>query len=135
MTDPAGTRTVYLPPGESWVDWWSGAVHAGGRHLRVSQPLDRIPLFVRQGALIPTAPVGDTVGDGPFTDLTLLSFGGGTGRTVIRDVDGDTDVTAVRDGDTVAVTTTGPAPVVRVEFPPVDGAAAPSSVTINGTAA
>jgi alpha-D-xyloside xylohydrolase len=135
MTDPDGSRTVYLPAGESWVDWWTGAVHRGGQHLRVTQPLDRIPLFARHGALIPVVPVSDTVGDAPFEDVTLLSFGGASGGVLIHDVDGTTEVTAVRDGDTLAVTTAGPARVRGVEFPPVDDATAPSSVTINGTVA
>jgi alpha-D-xyloside xylohydrolase len=135
MTDPDGARTVYLPGGESWVDWWSGEVHQGGRHLRVRKPLEQIPLFVRHGALIPVARVSDRVGEAAFTDLTLLSFGASPGTTVVRDVDGDTEVIATRDGDNFAVTTAGPADLRRVEFAPVDGAATPSTITINTVAA
>ncbi len=134
MIDPDGTRAVYLPAGESWVDWWTGEVHAGGRYLRVTSPLAQIPLFVRHGALIPVAPVTDFAGDAPFDDLTLLSFGGEGGTTTIHDVNGDTTVTAERVGDTFAVTVAGPAPVRRVEFAPVAGATAPSTVTVNGAA-
>jgi alpha-D-xyloside xylohydrolase len=135
MTDPDGSRTVYLPTGESWVDSWTGEVFAGGRHVRISQPLDRIPLLVRHGALIPVVAGSDTVGDAPFGEITLLSFGAEPGRVLVYDVDGTTEVTAVRDGDTFAVTTAGPARVGRVEFPPVDAAAAPPTVTVNGAAA
>jgi alpha-D-xyloside xylohydrolase len=117
------------------VDWWTGEVHAGGGYVTVTMPLEQIPLFVRHGALIPTAPVGDAVGDGPFEEITLLSFGAVPGGTAIHDVNGSTEVVAVRDGDTFRVTTTGPAPVRRVEFAHVDDAAAPSTVTINGAAA
>lgn len=134
MTDPDGSRGVYLPAGESWVDWWTGTVHEGGRHLRIrEQPLDRIPLLARHGALIPTAPVGDTVGEAPFPEITLLSFGAEPARTVIHDVDGDTVITAARDGDTFVVTATGPARVRRVELPAVAGTTPPRSTTINGT--
>lgn len=125
MTDPAGSRTVYLPAGESWVDWWTGAVHPGGRHLPVRQPLDRVPLFARYGALIPTAPPAQTVGDGPFPEVILLSVGAEPGRTVIHDVDGDTVVEAILDAGIFTVTATGPAPVRRVEFAPVHGAPPP----------
>ena len=134
MIDPDGTRAVYLPAGESWVDWWTGEVHAGGRYLRVTSPLAQIPLFVRHGALIPVAPVTDFAGDAPFDDLTLLSFGGEGGTTTIHDVNGDTTVTAERVGDTFAVTVAGPAPVRRVEFAPVAGATAPSNVTVTRAA-
>ena len=130
VLDPTGRRHVYLPAG-AWVDHWTGEVHEGGRHLRISAPLDRLPLFVRYGALIPVAPVRDTVGDGPFDDITVVSWGGTSGRTVIRDVDGDTTVDAVRTGDTLRVEVTGPAPVRRVE---VVGGADTVRIVLNGRA-
>jgi alpha-D-xyloside xylohydrolase len=135
MTDPEGSRTVYLPGGESWVDWWTGEVYEGGRHLRVSTPLDQIPLYARLGALIPTVAVRDAIGDAPFDGITLLSFGGLSGRTAVHDVNGTTEIVAVRDGDTFTVTSSGPAPVSGIEFPAVSGAAAPQTVTVNGAAA
>jgi len=45
-------RAVYLPAGE-WVDYWSGERLAGGRHHLVDAPLERLPLFVRAGAVLP----------------------------------------------------------------------------------
>jgi alpha-D-xyloside xylohydrolase len=126
MTDRGGTRMVYLPGEESWVDWWSGQVHPGGRWLRVAHQLDRVPLFVRYGALIPLAPVGDRVGEAPFTDLTLRSFGAQSTSTVLHDVNGSTWITAVRDHETYLVTVSGPAPVGRVEFAEVAGVEPPT---------
>lgn len=46
------TQTLYLPPG-TWTDFWSGAVHAGDQQIAVETPLDRIPVFVRAGAVLP----------------------------------------------------------------------------------
>ena len=63
-------------------------------------------------------------------DLTVVSWGGLDARTVISDVDGDTVVTAVRDGDTLAVTVDGPARVRQVELVPVPGG--PARVTVDG---
>ncbi len=134
MIDPDGTRDVYLPSGD-WVDWWTGEVHRGGRHIRITAPLDRVPLFARFGALIATTVAGDVVGDGPFTDVTVVSFGGTAGATCIRDVDGDTVVTAVRDGDTLAITVDGPNPVRAIAFAAVDGAEPPGRVVIDGAPA
>src|SRR6185436_1964861 len=111
MTDPDGTRTVYFPDGE-WVDWWSGEVRPGHRHASVTQPLTRVPLFARRGAVIPVTEVRDTVGDEPFADITLLCFDvTETARTVIHDVNGPTTVAAVRDGDRLQITVDGPADV------------------------
>ncbi len=48
-------RSVYLPKG-TWFDYWSGEKHAGPKFVEVEAPLDRIPLFVREGAIIPMLP-------------------------------------------------------------------------------
>lgn len=52
---PANARTVWLPPGV-WHDAWSGATHSGPKSLAVTMPLRQTPLFVRDGAVIPTIP-------------------------------------------------------------------------------
>jgi alpha-D-xyloside xylohydrolase len=132
--DPDGTRQVYLPSGQ-WVDYWTGTVHTGYRYLRVSKPLEQVPLFVRHGALIPTMPPTQSLADGPFSDVTVVSWGAVDGRTVIRDTDGDTVVVATRSGDRFEVTVDGPKPVRRIAFATVQGAQPPTEVLINGVPA
>lgn len=47
-------RRVYLPHGpEDWVDFWTGARHRAGVDVEVDAPLERIPLLVPAGAMIP----------------------------------------------------------------------------------
>ncbi len=47
-------RRVYLPSGPpGWIDFWTGARHDAGREIEVDAPLERIPLFVPDGAMIP----------------------------------------------------------------------------------
>ncbi|GII79893.1 alpha-xylosidase [Sphaerisporangium rufum] len=122
MISPEGVRQVYLPAGQ-WVDYWTHEVHHGGRYITVSAPLERIPLFVRYGALLPVTEVADTVGDRPFGEVTLVSYGDG-GHAVIRDVDGDTTVTATRDGDELHVRADGPCRITAIEIAPIAGAPA-----------
>ncbi|MBG0820839.1 alpha-xylosidase [Planomonospora sp. ID91781] len=111
MTSPDGVRKVYLPAGE-WVDHWTGEVLAGGRHVTVSAPLSRIPLFVRRGAVVPVlAEPGETVGDGPFGEITLVGYGTDAGTAVISDVDGDTTATVEAGG----IRVDGPARVTGFE--------------------
>jgi alpha-D-xyloside xylohydrolase len=43
---------VFLPPGK-WHDLWTGKTLTGGQSVEVAAPLDRIPVFVRDGASIP----------------------------------------------------------------------------------
>ena len=53
----ARSRTVYLPEGSTWTDAWTGAAHDGGRTIEVDAPLERIPLFLRDGARLQIADV------------------------------------------------------------------------------
>ncbi|MDX8142458.1 glycoside hydrolase family 31 protein [Lentzea sp. BCCO 10_0061] len=46
-------RDVHLPAGARWTDAWTGEEHEGGRTVTVAAPLDRIPLFLRDGARLP----------------------------------------------------------------------------------
>lgn len=64
----ARRRTLYLPCGShaaGWYDFWSGEYYAGGQTITVDAPLDRLPLFVRAGALLP---VTDTWSDAAKTE-------------------------------------------------------------------
>ncbi len=52
---PVNERAVYLPEGD-WIDYWTGKRLAGHRTLVAAAPLDRIPLYVRDGAILPRIP-------------------------------------------------------------------------------
>lgn len=55
MYQPGTHRSVYLPSlegGRTWMDYWSGAALKGGLEMEVHAPLDRMPIFVRSGAVI-----------------------------------------------------------------------------------
>ena len=67
VEEGAATRRLYLPHG-TWRDLWSDAAEDGGRWLDVPAPLDRIPVYVRSGAVLPldlgsTGALGDDVGN------------------------------------------------------------------------
>jgi alpha-D-xyloside xylohydrolase len=49
------TRMVYLPAG-TWTDWWSGELLTGARWLEVSAGLETMPIYIREGAIIPMGP-------------------------------------------------------------------------------
>ncbi|MBR1848477.1 MAG: DUF4968 domain-containing protein [Lachnospiraceae bacterium] len=55
------TRTVYLPKGSGWYDFYTNAYFEGGQEILCECPLDRIPVFVKAGSLIPVKEPGRNV--------------------------------------------------------------------------
>jgi alpha-D-xyloside xylohydrolase len=49
------SRKLYLPSGV-WTEYWSKEKHSGGRWITVDAPLDVLPLFVKENAIIPMGP-------------------------------------------------------------------------------
>ena len=47
------TRSVYLPAGSDWYDFWTNRRYAGGQRISAAAPIDRIPVFVRAGSILP----------------------------------------------------------------------------------
>jgi alpha-D-xyloside xylohydrolase len=47
------SRSVYLPAGADWYDYWTGEKLAGGQTIEAKAPIDVIPLYVRAGSIIP----------------------------------------------------------------------------------
>jgi alpha-D-xyloside xylohydrolase len=52
----ATTRPVYLPPAAAWYDFWTGERLDGDKKIEAPAPLDRIPLYVKAGSIIPMGP-------------------------------------------------------------------------------
>jgi alpha-D-xyloside xylohydrolase len=56
VTEPlATTLRLYLPQAK-WYDFWSGTSLDGARTIDASAPLDRLPLYVRAGSILPMGP-------------------------------------------------------------------------------
>ncbi|MDI6830418.1 MAG: glycoside hydrolase family 31 protein [Actinomycetota bacterium] len=54
-------RRIYIPEG-GWHDFWTGERLRGPRWIRYPCPLERVPLFAREGTLLPLGPVMQYVG-------------------------------------------------------------------------
>ncbi|MFP5227484.1 MAG: TIM-barrel domain-containing protein [Acidobacteriota bacterium] len=58
VTDPGATsRSIVLPPGDNWIDFWTGRTYRGGQSMTADAPLDRIPILVKSGSIVPMGPV------------------------------------------------------------------------------
>lgn len=49
-------RKVYLPLGSGWYNFWTGKKYSGGQTLTVPTPIDEIPIFIKEGSIIPMGP-------------------------------------------------------------------------------
>lgn len=67
------SMNIYLPAGESWVDYWDGREYAGGQVLAYdTRDVNKLPLFVRRGAILPLRPASDWIAPAqPEDPLTL----------------------------------------------------------------
>jgi alpha-D-xyloside xylohydrolase len=67
---------VFLPPG-GWYHFWSGARHEGGQTVTIAAPIfgkDGLPLFVKEGSILPLMPEMEYTGQKPADPMTLLVF-------------------------------------------------------------
>jgi hypothetical protein len=67
---------VWFPPGK-WVDFFTGATFTGPSAATLAVPLDQMPVFVRQGGIVPEQP--STGGTGPPHALTTVVYPGSPG--------------------------------------------------------
>jgi alpha-glucosidase (family GH31 glycosyl hydrolase) len=80
---------VYLPAG-AWFDFWTGARYDGPAGITLDAPLDRLPLLVRGGAIVPMGPVVQHTGERSLDEVTLRIYPEGTSRFELYDDDGRT---------------------------------------------
>lgn len=81
-------RYVYLPAGE-WYDWWSDERIQGPAHILSHAPLERMPLYLRAGAILPMGPAMRFTDEYPLDPLTLEIYPGEGTLTLYED-DGHT---------------------------------------------
>lgn len=83
-------RDVLLPGGV-WYEAETGVRHVGGQIVHVDCPLERLPLFVREGAIIPMMPALDHVPAGQTEiPVEMVHFGTEPGEGLLYDDDGET---------------------------------------------
>ncbi|WP_299163460.1 glycoside hydrolase family 31 protein [uncultured Eudoraea sp.] len=63
-------RRMYIPKGK-WHNFWTGEVVEGGMEKWVAADIDKIPIFIKEGAIIPKYPVQQYVGEKDIEELIL----------------------------------------------------------------
>ena len=87
----ARSRSVYLPAGASWYNFYSGEKLTGGKSVDVAAPATQIPLFVKAGSVLPTGPVTQYVDEKPDAPLTFNVYTGADGTFSLYEDDGVTN--------------------------------------------
>ena len=85
----AKTTTKYLPKGATWYDFWTGKQYKGGQNVTLTTSLDRVPMFVRAGSILPLGPEMQYVGEKTWNNLEIRIFPGVDGSFLLYEDEGD----------------------------------------------
>ena len=83
------SRRVYLPLGADWIDFWTGTALKGGQWVKADATIDKIPLFVRQGAIIPMGPVMQYTSEKKDGEWEIRIYPGANGSFTVYEDEGD----------------------------------------------
>jgi len=108
-------RSVYLPPSPAWYDFWTGASTSGGKEIDADAPLDRMPLYVRAGSILPMGPEIEYAAQDPGGPIELRVYRGADGEFDLYEDAGDSydyeqgqhSLIPIRWNDSTAVLTIG----------------------------
>ena len=91
VVDWAATKsaTKYLPKGTTWYDFWTGKRYKGGQSVKLETQLNRVPMFVRAGSIVPMGPEMQYVGEKSWDQLELRVYPGADGQFVLYEDEGD----------------------------------------------
>lgn len=84
----ARSREMYFPAGCGWYDFYSGKYVDGGQKLKVDAPYERMPLYVREGAIIPYGPDMQYSSEKPASEITLYVYTGQDGAFTLYEDEG-----------------------------------------------
>ena len=89
VTEPdATTRRLYLPQSK-WYDFWTGSAVAGNQTVDASAPLDRLPLYIRAGSILPLGPDEEWSTEKPADPIELRVYRGADGDFTLYEDEND----------------------------------------------
>jgi alpha-D-xyloside xylohydrolase len=85
----ASDRTLYLPDSPAWYDFWTGVSETGEHKLHAHAPLNRIPLYVRAGSILPLGPEIEYASEKAEGPIELRIYRGADGEFALYQDSGD----------------------------------------------
>lgn len=80
---------VYLPSGSKWYNYWTNESFDGGNEIKITTTLNKIPLFVRAGSIIPIGPEVQYTNEKKWDNLTICVYPGENGSFTLYEDEGD----------------------------------------------
>ena len=84
----ARNRSVYFPEQCGWYDLYTGEYYDGGQRLVVDAPYEKIPVYVREGAIIPFGPAMEWSDEKPAELINLYVYEGQDGTFQLYEDEG-----------------------------------------------
>lgn len=69
-------RMVYLPSGQGWYDLYTGKYHEGGQTIKADAAYQKMPVYVKEGSILPTGPEIQYTAEKPADPITLFVYTG-----------------------------------------------------------
>ena len=89
VTEPASElRSLYLPKAQ-WYDFWPGRMIDGGQRITAEAPLERLPIYVRSGSIVPMGPNVEWTGQAAADTIELRIYKGADGEFSLYEDEGD----------------------------------------------
>ena len=83
------TRDVYLPEGCNWIDFWTYKEYEGGKTYTFEAPIDKIPLLIKQGSILPFGKDIQYADENPNDELEIRVYQGADGEFLLYEDEGD----------------------------------------------
>ena len=83
------SRSVYLPAGTDWFNFWTNERTHGGQTVIAAAPIDTIPVFVRAGSILPMGSAVESTDDHQVVSA-LRVYPGADGQFDLYEDDGTT---------------------------------------------
>ena len=87
-TEGAKQRTLYLPAGSDWIDFWTGKRMKGGQSITAEAPLDKMPIYAKAGSIVAYGPSVE-VSSEKADPIELRVYAGANGDSSLYEDEGD----------------------------------------------
>jgi alpha-D-xyloside xylohydrolase len=83
------TRKVYLPANTKWFDFWTGEELTGGQTITSAAPIDKIPIFMKAGSIVPMGPFVQYATEKQPDPIELRIYAGANGEFTLYEDEND----------------------------------------------